>query len=350
MKTYSCRCGQLLFFENVACVNCGVKLGFLPDTMQQGVLTATATGAWESQGRLFKACRNYAEENVCNWMIPIEDPVDFCLACRLNSVIPNLAQRENHTRWANFETAKRRLIYTLLQLKLPLQSKNEDPDGLSFQFLADSRTDAAFSEPVLTGHANGLITINLAEADDVEREKMRSKLHEPFRTLLGHFRHEIGHYYWDRLVAGTPWIEPYRQLFGNETQDYAQALKVHYDNGPAPNWNLNFVSAYASSHPWEDWAETWAHYLHMHDTLETAHDVGLTHITFDGAGTGADELGKFEQMLKEWKVIAVAINSLNRSLGQHDAYPFVIAAPVAEKLRFIHHVIYTRANSNQGDR
>ena len=344
MKTYSCRCGQILFFENVACVNCGIKLGFLPDILQLGMLTASVVGAWESQGRLYKACRNYSEENVCNWMVPIEDPVDYCLACRLNSVIPNLAQKENHTRWGNFETAKRRLVYTLLQLKLPLRAKSEDPAGLSFQFLADSRTDAAFSEPVLTGHAEGLITINLAEADDVEREKMRSKLHEPFRTLLGHFRHEIGHYYWDRLVAKTPWLQPYRQLFGDETQDYAQALKVHYQKGPVPNWNLNFVSAYASSHPWEDWAETWAHYLHMHDTLETAHDVGLTRITFEG--TGADDPGKFERMLKEWKVVTVAINSLNRSLGQHDAYPFVIAAPVAEKLRFIHHVIYAQANPN----
>lgn len=268
-------------------------------------------------------------------MIPEDDPADFCVACRLNEVIPDLSVPANLERWATIEAAKRRLIYTLLQLKLPVIPKSADPEGLSFRFLADSLIDPALAIPVLTGHKDGRITINLAEADDVEREKMRNQMHEPFRTLLGHFRHEIGHYYWDRLIANTKWKAPFREMFGDESVDYQQALEAHYKDGPSPDWNQSYISAYASSHPWEDWAETWAHYLHMHDTLETAHDVGL------GAKSTehAKETDRVERMVAEWFTVAVAINSLNRSLGLRDAYPFVLASPVLDKLRFIHQVV-----------
>lgn len=315
-------------------MGCGKKLGFLPDTMCIAPLTESEGGTWTADSRTFKECLNYSQQNVCNWMVPADDPCDFCIACRLNEVIPDLTVPANLERWATIEGAKRRLIYTLLQLELPVTPKSVDPvGGLSFRFLADSLIDPAMVTPVLTGHEDGIITINLAEADDVEREKMRNQLHEPFRTLLGHFRHEIGHYYWDRLVANSKWLAPFREMFGDETADYQQALETHYNAGPSPDWNQSFISTYASSHPWEDWAETWAHYLHMHDTLETAHDVGL------GTKSADPKVDLVERMVAEWFDVAVAINSLNRSLGLRDAYPFVLASPVLDKLRFIHQVV-----------
>ena len=179
------------------------------------------------------------------------------------------------------ETAKRRLVYSLLNLKLPVANKSEDPrQGLAFAFLSDVvKPDGSVSK-ILTGHENGLITLNIAEADDATREKVRLAMNEPYRTLLGHFRHEIGHYYWGRLVRGTNFLEPYRELFGNEEANYDEALKRYYASGPPVNWQDNYISAYATSHPWEDWAETWAHFMHIQDAVEVANDFGLAGKTF----------------------------------------------------------------------
>jgi hypothetical protein len=193
----------------------------------------------------------------------------------------------------------------------------------------------------MTGHANGLITINLAEADDSERERQRRQMGEPYRTLLGHFRHEIAHYYWDRLVANTPAIGEFRDIFGDEQQDYGEALQRHYAGGPPGNWPENFVSAYASMHPWEDFAETWAHYFHMVDTLETAAAFGLrvrpkvspdlaTVIDFD------PHSATMERIIDAWLPLAFASNSINRSMGLPDLYPFVLTPPVIVKLTYIH--------------
>jgi hypothetical protein len=234
-----------------------------------------------------------------------------------------------------------------MKLRLPIANKTLDPEaGLSFNFLADVRTDpTADDEPVLTGHANGVITINLGEADDVFRESMRKAMHEPYRTLLGHFRHEVGHYYWDRLILKSAWLEPFRSMFGDDRADYGQALKEHYAKGAPPDWQDRFISAYASSHAWEDWAETWAHYLHMFDTLETAREFGfvgkrvkLRESRPDAAGTS----GVFDEMMDAWLDLTLALNSLNRSLGKADAYPFVLAVPIIEKLRFVHQVVNTQ--------
>jgi hypothetical protein len=191
-------------------------------------------------------------------------------------MIPDLSLTENQANWRRIQLAKHRLFYTLLKLRLPLKTKLEDTEhGLAFDFLVAPPPHDMAAEPVMTGHDHGLITINLAEADDSERERMRRQMGEPYRTLLGHFRHEIAHYYWDRLVRDASGIEAFRQLFGDEREDYSAALQRHYANGPPPNWQESFVSAYASTHPWEDWAETWAHYFHMVDTLETASAFGM---------------------------------------------------------------------------
>lgn len=350
MKTFNCdACGALVFFQNIQCVQCGHALGFLPDIMDMAALEAKPDQRWQSlapasAGGLYRACANGRDHAVCNWYVPDSETADFCAACHLNLVVPDLSKSENQANWHKVEIAKRRLIYTLRQLSLPTEGNlAAGVPGLRFRFLAESPD----SGTILTGHEDGVITLNLAEADDVERERRRTELHEPQRTLIGHFRHECGHYYWDVLIRNSPLIEEYRRLFGDERTDYASALKTYYANGPMPDWTARCVTAYASSHPWEDWAETWAHYLHIVDSLETAAGVGLSlHPSHPAAKTGSAEPGQavgagvaFETMMEHWLPLTHALNSLNRGQGLPDLYPFVLAEPAVEKLRFIHEVV-----------
>jgi hypothetical protein len=216
-------------------------------------------------------------------------------------------------------------------------------DGPTFEFLAELP-----GQQVMTGHCEGVITLNIAEADDAERVRRRVALHEPYRTLLGHLRHESGHYYWDRLIRDGGRTGDFRRMFGDESQDYGQALSAHYASGGAPaGWQANHVSAYATAHPWEDWAETWAHYLHMVDLLETAASYN-TRVVVPGSeddpdevenpfDTGADD---FDHLVEQWVPLTLLLNSLNRSLGQDDAYPFALTSGALEKLRFVHDVIH----------
>ncbi len=267
MKVFHCdHCQQLVFIENIKCVNCDHALAYVPDLSDMKSLEPAGDNLWkctDSKGgeRTYRLCGNYQRENICNWAVSSDDPHPLCQSCRLTRVIPDLNAPGNKEAWYKLEVAKRRLVYSLLYLKLPVINRVDDPQqGLSFEFLADPPTSTERNEsppPVLTGHNNGVITINVAEADDAEREKRRLLLYEPYRTLLGHFRHEVGHYYWDRLIKNSARLNSFRQLFGNEQLDYRQALQNYYSNGPSADWRLNFVTAYASSHPWEDWAETW---------------------------------------------------------------------------------------------
>lgn len=262
-------------------------------------------------------------------------------------MVPDLSMPMNLQRWRRIEQAKRRLFYTLLRLQLPITSRSNDEKGLAWDFLADSQVGMA-STPVMTGHFDGVITINIAEADDDERERRRVALHEPYRTLLGHFRHEVGHYYWTMLVERNPQVgvvERFRDTFGDERNDYQTALNSHYLYGAPADWQENWISSYASSHPWEDWAETWAHYLHMVDTLETASAFGLrlrsrtleasleTAIDFD------PHVASLDRLIAGWLPLTFAANSLNRSMGQKDLYPFVLTPLVVSKLAFVHEMI-----------
>ena len=345
MKLFKCQsCGQTLFFENRSCERCGHRLGYLPDDDQIHALEPSGSN-WFALGApltFYRFCAN-AEADACNWLIPIDSPDEFCAACRHNRTIPDISEPDNLVRWSRIERAKHRLFYTLLKLKLPLRDRDEDNEGLAFDFLADP-PDAA----VMIGHDNGLITLALREADDSEREAARAAMHEPYRTLLGHFRHEIGHYYWDRLVRDGGLLEPCRAVFGDDTEDYGDALKRHYDNGPPPNWQDRYISAYAASHPWEDFAETWAHYLHIVDTLETARAFGLTvqprlDETGDLSGTidfNPYRSGTIQQMVEAWLPISFAVNAINRSMGLRDAYPFILTEAVIAKLGFIHALVH----------
>jgi hypothetical protein len=274
-------------------------------------------------------------------MIPLDSPETLCPACKLTRTIPNLSQPDNRMYWYRLETAKRRLLYTLGSLGLAVESRHTNPTGgLEFEFLEETPAGPR----VMTGHDNGLITMNIAEADDAYREKLKSQMHEPYRTLLGHFRHEIGHYYFDQLITGTTWEEPFRAMFGDERMDYGQALEAHYQNGAPADWEMSYVSAYATTHPWEDWAETWAHYLHIVDTVDTAAACGLElNPDDDNEPTLTDttpiENKTFSNLMKRWFPLTYALNSLNRSLGMPDAYPFTLAPTVVEKLRFVHKVV-----------
>ncbi len=353
MKRFSCQvCGQLLFFENSQCLNCGSRLGYLPDLAVLSALESDPAMAesWvplapEAGQQSFRLCTNYSQHNVCNWLVPADSDSAFCRACQLNRTIPSLDLDENQVAWYRLEVAKRRLVYSLLALNLPVESKEREPEqGLAFDFLADLEADPA---PVLIGHADGLITLNIAEADDAYREQTRTALGEPYRTLLGHFRHEIGHYYWDRLIRDSNWLAEFRQRFGDERGDYQAALEQHYRQGPPLDWQQHFVSAYATSHPWEDWAETWAHYIHIVDAIETAQAFGLS-VQIDQVNGDANSFDPdsvrlpvqpFEQIFKAWLPLTFAVNSLNRSLGQPDLYPFVLPPRAVEKLDFVHRVI-----------
>jgi hypothetical protein len=302
--------------------------------------------------QLYRKCQNYAKESVCNWMIPAgtapgPNNEPFCASCRLNQTIPDLSRQQNHELWAKMERAKRRLIYSLLSLKLPIANKADDPQqGLAFAFLEDVENPGGAISRIMTGYENGLITMNIAEADDLVRETTRLAMGEPQRTLLGHFRHEIGHYYWDRLVSKTEFIDRFHELFGNEVMDYGQALQSYYASGAPANWRENFISAYATAHPWEDWAESWAHFIHIQDTLEVASGFGLVGKAIRLDPNNAErkvEIASgnksFEEIIQAWADLTIALNSINRCMGLPDSYPFVLSSPIVKKFAFIFEVI-----------
>ena len=348
MKAFHCdSCGSLVFFENVKCLTCGHALGFLPPSADLSAIEPAKNGLWRAiasgqSDRLYRFCSNGQQYETCNWMTDAEDPNPLCVSCRLNQIIPDLSQDGNLQRWHQLEVAKRRLIYTILRLGLPTEG-TEDRPALRFNFVGKLEGEPA----PLTGHLNGLIVINIAETDDVERERRRINLHEPYRTLVGHLRHEVAHYYWDRLIANGKWLPEFRGLFGDETSDYGAALKRYYEHGAPPDWQARHVSAYASAHPLEDWAETWAHYFHIMDMVETAESYGMMLVPkHPAAGSmiarpknGFDVDLSFSAVLENWFPLTYALNAINRGMGLHDVYPFALSNHAIEKLQFIHKVV-----------
>ena len=325
-------------------------MAFVADRMEMVTLVPNDDGLWREVGEdttgegSFRLCDNFVDNGACNWAVPADQPVSRCGSCRLTHTIPDLSVPGNREAWGKLETAKRRVVYAILSLHLRLIDRLQDPQqGLEFRFLSDSVNGNGDRGRVLTGHDNGVITINVAEADDVHRETQRQRHHEPYRTLLGHFRHEIGHYYWDQLIAGSARVDEFRQLFGDERADYQEALKLHYEQAAPVNWENNFISAYATTHPWEDWAESWAHVMHMVDALETAYAVGLSIRPMRRdepalaipAMPPLSRVEAFEQLVNEWTSLTYVLNNLTRGLGLADAYPFVLSPPVVEKLRFV---------------
>ena len=327
MRLFACQsCANLLFFENITCLGCGAAVGFDP----------TANDLRNLPTRGLSSCRGGDPQ--CNWLVEENTGESRCLACRSTIDHPP-ATGDYGPAWASLERAKRRLYHTLILLDLPL-------DGLRFAFPASG----------MTGHADGLITVVLAEANDGERLRRQQALGEPMRTLIGHFRHESGHFYHGLVALNSPRLNEIRTLFGDEREDYSTALQNFYRVGAPADWPTRHVSAYAAAHPHEDWAETWAHHLHMIDALELAAAYGLTLTPLPHADGAALERMRqvgpaacpFSTLIAAWHPLAWFANSLNRSLGHPDWYPVVPSPVVIGKLQLIHELIQARA-LNLGD-
>ncbi len=347
MKLFTCRnCNNSLYFENSICLSCNNPIGFDSEQLIMLTVQKNKTDAHYTDlqtKKVYKYCQN-AQEQTCNWLISASSNSTFCAACELNRTIPPLAIAQNRERWHKIEIAKHRLVYSLLKLQLPIKKKvtNSSTEGIAFDFTVDTSANKS----VMTSHQSGLITINIKEADEAERAKNKYDLNEKYRTLLGHFRHEIGHYYWDVLIKNNPKnLKKFRELFGNETANYEQALRNYYSN-PNKNTSNHYISIYATSHPWEDWAESWAHYMHLMDTVETAYYFGiqldnesLAHRKLSTQKiSNPYEVKKFIDIFNMWVPLGFAVNALSRSMGHPEFYPFVISDEIVEKLSFIHKI------------
>jgi hypothetical protein len=343
MRRYFCCCGAEIFFDNTRCLRCSREIGFdykklklfsLDDTDEKHLLDACSTDRDE-----YKFCE-HREELGCNWLIPADSLDKQCRSCSLTRVIPVQSIEKNKERWRRLEMRKRRLVYNIFNQGLTFTDRADDPEnGLCFDFLEDKRSNPDVADEfVYTGHSNGVITINAAEADPDFRVSVRLSMNEKYRTILGHLRHEIGHYFFERLIRNSHWIPAFYDLFGDFNEDYKQAMDNHYSHGPKHGWQSSFITAYASMHPLEDWAETWQHYLHIKDGLETALSFDMIRLQVD--------YSNFDDILAKWMEFAVVLNALNRSIGKVDAYPFVINDSVAAKLKMIHNVIKHSSSKN----
>jgi hypothetical protein len=340
-------CDQLVFFDNSTCLSCGVALGYDPT---RGAILALDGGEdgdgvmrGVEDGRKRRRCANQLAAR-CNWLSPVDDPNPLCRSCRLTVLRPSDDEIDAMVAFAEVETAKRRLLAQLHTLGLPVTDRASDPDrGLAFELLSSR------GQPVVTGHEAGVITLDLSESDDAHREFVRQQLGEPYRTVLGHLRHEIGHYYWPILVQDTGETEAFRSLFGDERISYDDAREQHYRDGADGSWVATHVSQYATMHPWEDWAETFAHYLHIVDGLETADAFGLVvggpaHAAGQRAWPapelpGDPSEGGAGDLVRRWLGLTLALNAMSRSIGQNDLYPFVLSAPVVAKLDLVHRLV-----------
>ncbi len=350
MRLFACDyCDQVVHFDNRDCVSCGHRLGFVPELMAMYALETAGEAQSQlvgmpSERRVF--CSNAALD-VCNWLVDPRDGNEFCIACRHNRLVPNTSTSDGVQRWRRIGQAQRHLFYSILRWKIPHPNRTQDPQGgLVFDFLEDQlRPDGTIMVP-MTGHDEGVIAIRAAEADDATMEFVRTSMNEPYRTLLGHFRHEIGHYIWNKLVRDGGRAGGFRSIFGDEREDYGVALRRYYAEGPRPGWNENFITPYASSHPWEDFAECVAHLLHIADTLETARSFGMAIDPRRGHREMATEVGfdpyrarSAQQLADAWVPLSIAINAIQRSMGQRDTYPFVMSAPVITKLNYVNKLV-----------
>lgn len=317
MRHLACpSCGARVYFENFGCLACSAQFAFAPDSGEMIALAENAA----------PACANRSQF-VCNWSTTPDEPL--CRSCRLNDVIPNLSFPGNLERWRRIEQAKRRVVHDVIRLGLPTEAR--------FRFLSAD----LLATPVTTGHACGVITLDIAEADDAVREQRRTQMGEPYRTLVGHFRHELAHYYFERLVLDSSDIQACRFVFGDERADYAQALQRHYRRGAPADWQKHFISPYASAHPHEDWAETFAHFVHIVATMDTALDLGFgANLSTPIADPYTTE--DFDALIAAFLPITEKVNEINRSMGQPDMYPFVLSEEVVGKLHFIHMIVAAR--------
>lgn len=343
MKIFQCsHCKYPLYFENNECENCAHLCGYRDSDHTMLTFDPLSIGLISNAEKIeYKYCKN-KEHDVCNWVLEKDDRNDYCRACQLNRTIPDLSDGDNFYKWQHLEVAKHRLIYQLQKIGLDLPSKMSTADGLCFDFISKSN-----NPKIMTGHSDGVVTILLREADSVIREQTRKDMKELYRTLIGHLRHEVGHYFWDRLVSSNKDVlAGFREIYGNEEVNYNNAMQTYYKNGAPENWQDSYITKYATAHPWEDWAETWAHYLHIMDMVETAHffrlkvnPIAISENMTINATFDPYAIHEFETIVRTCVPLSFAVNSINRAMGIPDVYPFVITPIVVKKMSFIHQLL-----------
>ena len=333
MRAFTCRvCSHPLFFENSVCVSCTTPLAY---SRSEREIVPLDDGRYrDSSGTLWEPCSNRLLSG-CTWLA--DEPGGECFSCSLTRTRPSDEDLQGIAQFPVAEAAKRRLVVELDVLGLPIVTRQDDPEhGLAFDLLS------SVGENVVIGHADGIITIDLAEGDDAHRERVRAEMAEPYRTMLGHFRHEIGHYYESVLVHGEQ-LDDVRALFGDDTVDYQDAIDRHYAEGPPEGWEESYISAYATMHPFEDFAETFAHVMHISDTVDTARAYGLS--TVDRSA-----FSSFRDLVTGvWVPMSTALNQINRSMGAGDLYPFVLAPTVLDKLDLVARVIRQAASATMAE-
>jgi hypothetical protein len=328
MRRWSCaKCGSSVGFESSQCWHCHSQLGYVPDEIAIVVLEPQPDGvSFRSGEQHVWRCLNAAWG--CNWVIPARTADEWCRACRLTRGRPDDGRPNAVAAWASAEAAKRRLVHQLDCLGLAVEALTPDQsNGLMFDFV---QLD---DDAVTTGYGEGVVTLDLAEVGDEHRERIRRQLDEPFRTVIGHLRHEVGHHYFQRLIGQSDDLDQFRVLFGDERTSYPEALADHYA-APA-TWDAeHFVTAYAMVHPIEDWAETFAHYLHIGDAIETASAYGLG---VDGTTLTAEteRATGFRAVLRHWQRLADALAAVADGLGTPPPYPFQLSTQVERKLEFV---------------
>jgi hypothetical protein len=336
MRLFHCeRCGHVVPFAALRCVTCDASLGYVSENRTiRRLHDTTVPAVYEIDGQEQRVWRCLNSAWGCNWLVPASSDTEWCRSCRLTRGRPDDARPVAIEAWMVAEAAKRRLLYQLDELSLPVEIRSEGaPDGLVFDLVHLP------GEGGITGHLDGIVTLDLAETDDRHRDDLRRQLGEPFRTVIGHLRHEIGHHYWGRLVGQTDHLASFRRLFGDERRDYRSAVEQHYA-GKTEAWDhTRFVTAYAMSHPLEDWAETFAHYLHIIDATDTAIAYHLVHNDRVGGVVADPSRAGFDAMLDAWRPINAAVNAIAESLGAPAVYPFEPEGVVVDKLAFVHQQI-----------
>ncbi|QDT02027.1 hypothetical protein K227x_03980 [Rubripirellula lacrimiformis] len=345
MRAYECQCGGPLFFHSTQCEGCGQTVGMCASCLQVTAMRSTAGGHWQCVccNSEWNLCDNRCNHGVCNGVVSVANlpaettpsqsmqmapklvsaDANLCWFCSLNRVIPDLSIVGNLQKWRRLEFAKHRVLHGVHQIGLPIFA---DSDSVQPRLTFDFKSSEV--ESVSTGHQNGVITIDIDEADSVQRERIRVKFGEPQRTLVGHFRHELGHYFWDVCVNPRR-LDDYRQLFGDHVHpNYTDAQQAYYAGGPPIDWQDRFISEYATMHPWEDFAETFNAYLDMAAIVSTSTHFNKLTVNVDGHD--------FDQLLDAYQGIGIAVNELNRDIGLLDLVPEVFNPSVVQKLRFVH--------------
>ena len=347
VRAFACPvCQSFVPFEAHNCARCDTPLGL---HVPSRAMVAITEGRAHIDDQWWVRCNQQITLG-CNWLTEEEQSAEQrgrCLAGSLIKREPDADDTPAREKLMPTAAAMRRLVYQLLNIGLPVDPYWRTEGGLAFDLLSSYST----GEKVTIGHANGVITIDVVESLDDYRESLRVRLGEPYRTLLGHFRHEIGHYYQNILVengsGATKYLTRCRQLFGDERAGYADSLKRHYQLGAPDGWEASFISEYATMHPWEDFAECFAHYLHITDTMDSSREAGMVlhadRVRFaasrDIAPLESYDNASIERLLFDWRWISSFFNRINAAMGKGPLYPFDIPPAVVDKLGFVHRVI-----------